>query len=1319
MLRRGSTGTDTPAALPGQAAVLDLVRGLQEAGGSQRGQPDADNANDVAHPPGAAAAAQLGGVTPVDSCSGANASAAADATDDAAVDCILFDLLEDVAEAAGEGSGLPSGALLAAPAASSVGGALMTDAASKQFNPWGMTLIDPGAVVAPSNPQQAGPPAADAHAAELVQPAAATDSAVRPGSASGVEPGSDGDDFDPSMLPADLFDFLDASGSPRRQAQQQEPEDPGGGTSTDWGSSHEQPQHKLNESEPNSDGHTKAGKYIPPSLRSGSVGHAAAAAPGSGAASSSDGGGGEFSSHRPSALERSSSSAAHNGPSPGTYQPPHARNRDPCGGSPPGFSAGHRANSTWPLAPTTSAEQEERILAQQQQLPRHLPIVPQDHQGPPSSTDEREWDGRDSSHWPPPPPPHAWTDHDTPSTTGGSEAGRSNIRRFFEQAAAAVPPPPPPPPPPAPPARAVTAEPAALEAAADLYHGNSRGGPGSDIYEGYDRPMGSSRHHLHRTRTLPPMNDPSAAAAWEADGRIQQPAAPPRPHAAYDSHAGFRERADWGRRRAYNDHEQHYQNGTPRGGWPEQGMDPDDYQPWEQRADRAGSLQDWDRSSHTAATSGFGRGTGGPAGRGGRSCAAAGHVAAGPVDAGVGFASRRPQRHPDWEGSEPWQGREYELGPQAGWREGAGPEQTLPRQHSKRRSYSPPGRRYSEDLYDDEQQDWYDDEHGSAMPYAAVGRCSGQRPVNAHGSAAAGVLHGPGFSGRLGPRHADLDEVEGYGYDDTREPTAPNYGRTAGARGRQGHSAAHDGYHESGRAWPTREGPRSDQWGAVADSSLTWQQQELLEDEEETVAGVAVAALKGVGRDRRSSSRAVGGDELPAVDSRPYRTEHIPVARVDRDKERRGSRLEGPGPATAVEFEGPQPSQFLRAAAHGRGRGPAASAADEGSSWGSIEARRAADPRQKVRAASSGHSADEHRLSRQQHEPEWCPQEEQEDISRQNWSAAGADFLAAADAVAAGEVGAGVGREAAASAAAAAMAAVQGLKPICSAMPSKATKGSKALVRHNSLSSPAAGKTAGCPQLPSIEVTEAAVLAALGPGPSGPPPARTTSAGSQCSQTGISSLSDFHQHESGAFWRAESGDIHSREASSGSVGSSAVAAAADVPAGGGARRVGGSGGSLFSSVIGQLRRQAGGPSGGGRPEDGDQSEAAYGSSPADYDQSPRTVAGRGHIFNLTPHTAGSQSTAQQSSGSTAGAAGAGGSSRCGADAADLVLAAIQTTRQHAHVHLQRSAKAANSNRVKQVACEGGRAGKADAAWREAAPDTAPSWDDSGSSEQPL
>jgi len=50
----------------------------------------------------------------------------------------------------------------------------------------------------------------------------------------------------------------------------------------------------------------------------------------------------------------------------------------------------------------------------------------------------------------------------------------------------------------------------------------------------------------------------------------------------------------------------------------------------------------------------------------------------------------------------------------------------------------------------------------------------------------------------------------------------------------------------------------------------------------------------------------------------------------------------------------------------------------------------------------------------------------------------------------------------------------------------------------------------------------------------------------------------------------------------------------------------------------------------------------------------------------------------------AGAGSLGGSGRRGADAADLVLAAIQTTRQHAHVHSQRSGKAVNSSRVKQV-----------------------------------
>jgi len=53
---------------------------------------------------------------------------------------------------------------------------------------------------------------------------------------------------------------------------------------------------------------------------------------------------------------------------------------------------------------------------------------------------------------------------------------------------------------------------------------------------------------------------------------------------------------------------------------------------------------------------------------------------------------------------------------------------------------------------------------------------------------------------------------------------------------------------------------------------------------------------------------------------------------------------------------------------------------------------------------------------------------------------------------------------------------------------------------------------------------------------------------------------------------------------------------------------------------------------------------------------------------------------------TAGAAGPGGTSRRSTDAADLVLSAIHTTRQHAHAHAhaQRSAKTANRNKVKQV-----------------------------------
>jgi len=92
-----------------------------------------------------------------------------------------------------------------------------------------------------------------------------------------------------------------------------------------------------------------------------------------------------------------------------------------------------------------------------------------------------------------------------------------------------------------------------------------------------------------------PLNGLSAAGSWEADGRAPQPAAPPRPQPAYDSRAGYREQAEWGRRRAYDEYEhRNYQSGTPRGSRPEQ----QDVAPGDPYRD-AGSMTCWDQQGGT------------------------------------------------------------------------------------------------------------------------------------------------------------------------------------------------------------------------------------------------------------------------------------------------------------------------------------------------------------------------------------------------------------------------------------------------------------------------------------------------------------------------------------------------------------------------------------------------------------------------------------------------------------------------------------------------------------------------------------------------
>lgn len=286
---------------------------------------------------------------------------------------------------------------------------------------------------------------------------------------------------------------------------------------------------------------------------------------------------------------------------------------------------------------------------------------------------------------------------------------------------------------------------------------------------------------------------------------------------------------------------------------------------------------------------------------------------------------------------------------------------------------------------------------------------------------------------------------------------------------------------------------------------------------------------------------------------------------------------------------GPQPSQHLRAAAH----------TAHGSRLDEYEAGEAAGPQPTSHAAFLKQLGGGPRPK----------QEQQDECDAAAWPAPG-------------EVPHGkqaMAKEAAASAAAAALAAVQGLKPFCTVAPPRSAKSAAAagaalaarrgaspmapqqqqlLHSHqasNTSSPQAAGmhkggqlaparSGSGHLQLPSVEETQAAVMAALGAGPAAPP-SRSSSLNSSSNYY----AEDLPQQDSGSFWRTGGAERHDgaaaavgfegrekdsrdRELELAREGSGSQQGGCEAAAGSSGPRFGSS--SLFSNVIGQLRKQA-------------------------------------------------------------------------------------------------------------------------------------------------
>jgi hypothetical protein len=887
-----------------------------------------------------------------------------------------------------------------------------------------------------------------------------------------AEPASDVDEFDPSMLPADLFDFLDGNSSPTGQqglglqglGLQDSDEGLGFASSgaagtgsaspNPWGPSSDAQRSNEDAQQLDGSGNGRLGKYVPPSLRRTSAENNSSKPSGLQARTSSGSG-------NPNNVTSPLASAASlHHQSSGAYQHPHARDphaRERSGSPPPGFGRGTNAGPWRRSSADVShavSEQEQRILAQQQLLPPHLRIVHGDG-GPRSSS------GGDDYMWPPPPPPppppqpqpQQQTQHE------GEDAGRSKIRRLLEQAAAkqAAPVPPPPPPPP-------THRPHALEHAS-----SSASAAAGEHGDGYGGPQGRSR--------VPPGFEPGSAAA------------------------GAGQFDDWGEQQPGNGGEH---------GWGERGAAQAARDSWSAAEQQRGRpLERW--NSGAEGSDGSSRGMARP-----RS------------DYEVGYE----HSHDSWSAAAE---EEPRFAPHYGAR-GVGRGAAV---LQRRRGYSPPGR--TAGARDD---DWsgpgshpaageeFDRgvdrgfDRGFGRGEAGWQRGRGRsmpagRDAHAHEHAAAAAA--PGSSRGPGGYEEDWQEVE----EDRGRLSSRYAAGSAGAR------------------QPRRPSSREVEAGEGG-PGMTWQQQQLLAEEHVVPAGPAAQAAE---RHRERS---------PADSSRRM---------------------------TAV----PQPSQHLRAAAHHPARGRSVerdAAAAEPGPHGSSHAS-------EFLRQLGGRS----RSQREQQE-EWAGAAD----DSSSWPSPGESLPAKQLAA----------REAAASAAAAALAAVQGLKPFCTVAPPRtakpvpARKGSSPMApqptlhSQQSLNSPQAlhmqkgsqlvpaRSGSGQLQMPSVEETQAAVMAALGAAPAGPSRSSSLASSNYIEQPA--------QQDTGSFWRAGSssvdrvdrpdgggaaaGGFDSREreirdaaelAREGSGGSGQQQGVFDAAGGSGARR---GGSSLFSNVIGQLRKQA-------------------------------------------------------------------------------------------------------------------------------------------------
>lgn len=335
---------------------------------------------------------------------------------------------------------------------------------------------------------------------------------------------------------------------------------------------------------------------------------------------------------------------------------------------------------------------------------------------------------------------------------------------------------------------------------------------------------------------------------------------------------------------------------------------------------------------------------------------------------------------------------------------------------------------------------------------------------------------------------------------------------------------------QKGSSRPTRHARETYEEDAE-DGSLTWQQQQLLTESAAAPMpkGKAVPVVEyAEAEDNRAVGRR-GHEHSRSGWVEQYNSRQRPLA----DSRR------GPEPAPT-----PQPSQHLRQAAHSNRQKQTGSA-------DSAPAVQVGDPHHKAAVqhgrssqADSGRQVNAGRGNRQQQQPGHHASNVQKcEITIPEGQDESASDKPSEQLVS--------------PAAAAALAAVQGLKPYCTLPPSRKGSGSRGSSGGNE-SPHSLGS-----QLPSIEETKAAVLAALGP-----LPART-------SPTVFESQPPVNQQgiASPGLGPAESKEVSTAVSSGGALDASSSAPP---------KRTAGSG-SLFSSVIGQLRKQATG--GTGRGED--------------------------------------------------------------------------------------------------------------------------------------